>query len=191
MNKDGYDEFFVRCPSCNEQIASKSVEFRKLLEVGISVEESLNKLGVLNICSRISLMSPSYIFHNIENQMVIRGYIDVKDNNNFRNSERIYSIYSKDDKDKNLKPSKLDEDIINNLVLSEPKRIKKINLNFRNNIEYIEKNDDFINTDDEDIILPTVVNKPTFNPGRYGRTFINIGNNKMNEVLTGRTYLAR
>jgi DNA-directed RNA polymerase subunit N (RpoN/RPB10) len=70
---DYYKEYPVRCKTCNEQIACFSEEYELYLEQGLSEESALNKLGLMNPCSRIAMLQPVIVFHNMENRDIIEG----------------------------------------------------------------------------------------------------------------------
>lgn len=74
-----YDEYPIRCETCNEQIACHVEAFEVLLQAGYTKEDALNELGITAWCSRIAMTHPTTVFYNMEDRQVIEGLIDVKD----------------------------------------------------------------------------------------------------------------
>lgn len=73
-----YKEYPIRCKTCNEEIACFAPEYEALISTGISAEDALNQLNIRNFCSRIAMMSPTIIFHVLQNDEVVNGDIDVR-----------------------------------------------------------------------------------------------------------------
>ena len=73
MSIASYKEYFIRCPSCNEQIACFSGDYLTLLDGGSSIEDALNSLGIMNPCSRIAMMNPVTVFFHVDEREVIDG----------------------------------------------------------------------------------------------------------------------
>ncbi len=74
---DSYKEYPIRCKTCNEQIACFAEDYLNYLATGLSVEEALNALDIMNPCSRIAMMNPTTVPFNMENRLVIEGFSDV------------------------------------------------------------------------------------------------------------------
>lgn len=72
-----YEEYPVRCKTCNEQIACFSEDYKALIEAGSTIEEALNELGIMVECSRAALMNPTFVSFNMENREVIEGFKSV------------------------------------------------------------------------------------------------------------------
>ena len=70
---DYYLQYPIRCKTCNEQIACFSAEHLDNLAQQLSVEESLNSLGLDNFCCRISMMNPITVTFDMENRPAIEG----------------------------------------------------------------------------------------------------------------------
>ena len=70
---DHYPEYNIRCMTCGANIASKSYEFKTLLNQGDSVENALNQMNIMRYCCRKSFMSPTIVFMNMENRPLIEG----------------------------------------------------------------------------------------------------------------------
>lgn len=68
-----YSEYPIRCQSCFEQIACYAEEYQQLLRSGLTTEEALNTMGIINICSRIAMMNPVTVPYNMENRTAIEG----------------------------------------------------------------------------------------------------------------------
>ena len=74
---DTYREYVVRCKTCNEPIACHAHDYEELLNAGVTVEDALNELGIMDYCSRIAMMNPSVVAFNMENRAVIEGFKSV------------------------------------------------------------------------------------------------------------------
>lgn len=72
-----YEEYPVRCKTCNEQLACFSSDYNALLQAGLTQEEALNQLNIMNYCSRIAMMNPTIVAFNMENREVIEGFKNV------------------------------------------------------------------------------------------------------------------
>ena len=70
---ESYKEYPVRCKSCGEQIAAFADDFEQLLATGSTIEEALNMLGIMALCSRRAMMNPTTITYNMENRQAIEG----------------------------------------------------------------------------------------------------------------------
>ena len=68
-----YNEYPIRCKTCNEQIAARSYEFVELLNSGYSIENALNLMEIFNYCSRIALITPTIVAFNMEQRDLIEG----------------------------------------------------------------------------------------------------------------------
>lgn len=73
-----YDEYFIRCMTCGEQIACKAALYNELRASGSSPEEALNFLGITEECSRSAMLNPPKAFFNMENREVIEGFRSVE-----------------------------------------------------------------------------------------------------------------
>ncbi len=76
--KEYYVEYPIRCKSCNENIACRVEEYQQLIDVGYSIEDSLNEMGVMNTCSRNSFQNPTYVFFDMEYRPLIEGRMGVE-----------------------------------------------------------------------------------------------------------------
>lgn len=72
-----YEEYPIRCKTCNEQIACFAPDFKALLEAGFSAEDALNDLGIMMPCSRTAMIEPTFVAFNMENREVIEGFKSV------------------------------------------------------------------------------------------------------------------
>jgi DNA-directed RNA polymerase subunit N (RpoN/RPB10) len=73
-----YKEYVIRCKTCNEEIACFAPHHEENLATGMSAQSSLDSLNIRNYCSRIAMMSPTTIFHNMQNDAVVNGEISVE-----------------------------------------------------------------------------------------------------------------
>ena len=73
-----YEEYPIRCKTCNEQIACFAADYEVLLEAGSSPEEALNQLGITDYCSRMAFLAPTFVAFNMENREVIEGFKSVE-----------------------------------------------------------------------------------------------------------------
>lgn len=69
-----YKEYPIRCKTCNEQISCFSSDYESLLNSGLTIEEALNQLGIMDECSRIAMMNPTIVLFDMENREVIEGF---------------------------------------------------------------------------------------------------------------------
>lgn len=69
-----YEEYSVRCKTCNEPIAHLAPLYKTLLADGMTIEEALNELDIMNYCSRESMMNPTKVPFNMENRAVVEGF---------------------------------------------------------------------------------------------------------------------
>ena len=74
---DSYREYLIRCKTCNSQIACFSAQYEQYLSTGLSIEESLNGMGIKNYCCRIAFMNPTIITFDMENRSLIEGLITI------------------------------------------------------------------------------------------------------------------
>lgn len=72
-----YEEYPIRCKTCNEQLSCYAPTYKELLNSGLSIEEALNQLGITDACSRIAMMNPTIVAFNMENREVIEGFKSV------------------------------------------------------------------------------------------------------------------
>lgn len=70
---DAYREYPIRCRTCNEQIAAYADTYEGLLSAGLTIEDALNELGIMDYCSRNAFMNPTIVKFNMENREVIEG----------------------------------------------------------------------------------------------------------------------
>ena len=68
-----YREYFIRCKTCNEQIACHASVYEDLLGNGLTIEEALNTMDIMLPCSRAAFMNPTYVTYNMENRDVVEG----------------------------------------------------------------------------------------------------------------------
>lgn len=97
MKMATYDEYPIRCKTCNEQIACHADAYLGLLQSNLSKEEALNQLGIMAPCSRIAMTHPTTVFFDMENRQVIEGFIDVVDakEETAKNESHINPVFSK------------------------------------------------------------------------------------------------
>lgn len=181
---DSYDEYPIRCKTCNEQLACHAETFLGLIATGMSKEEALNNLNIINWCSRISMLSPTKVMFDMENRSVIDGTVSV-DQANFPDTKRglvgtldYVPCYS------NKKTvSKLLEKVKPNdeLVIAHPRAMPAMGQGI--SIEQDIK---------RDFVEPTVPGVPVNNSvNNITPVYINVGAGKSTKVLNGRTYLAQ
>lgn len=72
-----YQEYPIRCKTCNEQIACFASQYLGLLAAGLSIEAALDELGITDYCSRNAMMNPTFVPFNMENREVIEGFKSV------------------------------------------------------------------------------------------------------------------
>lgn len=77
IKMESYEEFSIRCKTCNNQLACMSYAYKSYLEAQSSVEEALNALGIYNPCCRIAMANPTIVTFNMENREVIEGFKSV------------------------------------------------------------------------------------------------------------------
>jgi len=87
-----YIYYPIKCETCNEKIATHAKEYNELKLQNLSNEEALNKIGLINPCSRIAMENPIVTYYNIQNNELVKGIKDLDD---------IYSptIYENNNKD--------------------------------------------------------------------------------------------
>ena len=73
-----YREYVIRCKTCNEQLACFSQTYEDLIANGLTIEETLNNLGIMLPCSRAAMMNPTYVNFNMENRDVVEGLRSVE-----------------------------------------------------------------------------------------------------------------
>lgn len=78
MSATYYKEHPIRCKTCFEPIASRTFEFELLLNNGMTVEEALNAMDIMEPCSRIAMMNPTFVFYNLEHRGVVEGTTSVE-----------------------------------------------------------------------------------------------------------------
>lgn len=74
---ESYKEYPIRCKTCNEQLSCYSSTYEDLLSSGLTIEEALNELGIINWCSRSAMFNPTIVAFNMENREIIEGFKDV------------------------------------------------------------------------------------------------------------------
>lgn len=72
-----YKEYPIRCKTCNEQLSCFAADYESFLEGGLSEEDALNAVGIVNPCSRIAMTNPTIVTFNMENREVIEGFKSV------------------------------------------------------------------------------------------------------------------
>lgn len=189
-----YKEYPIRCPTCNEPLAHKSIEYENLINNGIDIEDALNSLDIMNICSRGFMLTPTIRFSEFENRQEIEKTAIVKPNdsidfiacskntlvNTDKNIDGISTIVNK------IKPALLKETKLYDIKGDRDKT----------EIDFTEERY-ILNTrvDEEEeggFAIPTVVGIPTINHDptiEEENKFV--GSGYYVKVLNGRTYLAR
>ena len=91
-----YNEYPIRCKSCNEQLSCYSTDFEAYLDAGNSIEEALNYLNIMNPCSRIAMANPTIVSFNMENREVIEGFksVDAADESEAHNESTSQPVFS-------------------------------------------------------------------------------------------------
>jgi DNA-directed RNA polymerase subunit N (RpoN/RPB10) len=74
---DSYREYLIRCKTCNSQIACFATQYEDLLSTKLSIEDSLNQMGIRNYCCRIAFMNPTIVTFDMENRALIEGLITI------------------------------------------------------------------------------------------------------------------
>lgn len=75
---ESYNEYPIRCKTCNTQIACHSDTYISLLAHGYSREQAANELRLFNWCCRSSMLTPTVVFFNMENRAAIEGLVSVE-----------------------------------------------------------------------------------------------------------------
>lgn len=197
---DLYTEYPIRCKSCGEQIACFVKEYEQLKSTGLTTEEALNSLGIINWCSRVAFMNPTYVTFNMENRDAIDGIVPVsevefadtnKPTKNMFFSSCLEKSYTGFQTTTLPQPTKVGGSSlarktgIAGSVKSSQSIVAPLATEFGGGVELdIKETDDF--KEPEMTGVPTINSDPTF-----PEQLINVGADKQTVVLNGRTYLAR
>jgi DNA-directed RNA polymerase subunit N (RpoN/RPB10) len=161
--KYSYLEWPVRCFGCFEPIASRVEEYSLLVKSGYTKEEAMNRMNIMEPCSRAAFMAPSTVYLNVEDPDVVAGKSYLP---------KTYVLEKK----------------VVHPIINRPSNIRPSRSELAEAPEVLENR--VLNNDD--LIYPTKVGEPTFNPDPYLPKFqIDVGGDYMIDVLGGRTYLAR
>ena len=176
-----YDQYNIRCKTCNEPIAQLANTFLSYVDSGMTQEDALNEMRITEPCSRSEFQCPTKIYFNMENRDVIEGMLKVEVVSPFDISTVSRSQYSfascMPTTDKGIAlvaPSidqqgfrESDKDLLGGgIPLDIPQQTK--------------------------FIYPTVPGTPTINESDFGvRSKVYVGANRSIQVLNGRTYIAR
>jgi DNA-directed RNA polymerase subunit N (RpoN/RPB10) len=74
-----YDEYPILCYSCFDPIACRAAAYNERVHGGLTQEEALNSMGLMDPCCRIMMMNPSPVPFNMENRAAIEGLIPVEE----------------------------------------------------------------------------------------------------------------
>ena len=72
-----YKVYPIRCNTCGRLIDCYAGQYEALLEQGYTIEEALDQLGYKEPMCRIPFMTPTIVKHNLQNQNVVDGTLDV------------------------------------------------------------------------------------------------------------------
>lgn len=117
-----YTEYPIRCKTSNDNIACRVEQYMQLLNGGLTIEQSLNEMGVMNPCCRNAFMNPTYVFFDMENRKLIEGDI-TKDSLDIYTQE--YGVNRGEDK--GVSRSNLFINDINTLEIPETVGLSRIN----------------------------------------------------------------
>ena len=215
MKMATYDEYPIRCKTCNEQIACHANAYLDLLRSDLSKEEALNQLGIMAPCSRIAMTHPTTVFFDMENRQVVEGFIDVVEarEETAKNESHANPIFSKCIGAGNLAP-------VTGLQVGQPKIIgmapavpvaipvvKPTTLQIvpptKTNVlalKPVQPTAEQVGIPIKEAPLgvqmpfvePSQVSFPTINPDpSIKKQMVYVGANKYTEVLDGRTFLCR
>lgn len=212
-----YKWYPTLCRTCGEPLSCYAQEYENLiLNVGMSIEEALNTLQLMNPCTRSEMMNPTTKFFNIQNTEVVEGK-KLPSEVNLVKPQGVNTIkplfpscvsLTKNDivetMDRNLElfdssEESDDEDIPNRIpqktiILPKSKKEK--------DSKDVELEDLYENLDEGGLIIEAGVGEFMKYPNQVGVPVINespfvqeetsyVGSGKFLPILSGRTYLAR
>lgn len=130
---DTYNEYPIKCKTCNELLAAFSDDYENYINNGISIEEALNMLGIMNSCSRIAMMNPTIVAFNMENREVIEGFksVSAASEADLRTDNISRPIFSNCLTTNNIQPNKiniLSNTGIQNILARPNQNNKSVNL---------------------------------------------------------------
>jgi DNA-directed RNA polymerase subunit N (RpoN/RPB10) len=180
---DYYLHYPIRCKTCNEQIACFAPQYLENIEQGgMTPQESLDALGIMNYCSRISMIAPSRVTFNMENRAAIEGFrrvetVDVADSRTGRiTTYNFANCFTRE-----VAPT---GDAV--IVVPTPD-LAPVDAG-----EGVDLPTDQTNA--REVLVPTVVGIPVINPNPTypdKNLSVGMGISCSVKVLSGRTYLAR
>jgi DNA-directed RNA polymerase subunit N (RpoN/RPB10) len=72
--KIGFEIRPIRCLNCNKPIENLAPKYEKLLEMnGGNIKQALDDLNLMRQCCRISMMNPTFIFHDLNDRSLIES----------------------------------------------------------------------------------------------------------------------
>jgi DNA-directed RNA polymerase subunit N (RpoN/RPB10) len=72
--KIGFEIRPIRCLNCNKPIENLAPKYEKLLEInGGNIKQALDDLNLMRQCCRISMMNPTFIFHDLNDRSLIES----------------------------------------------------------------------------------------------------------------------
>ncbi len=66
----------IRCGDCGELVDCYVEEYLYLISKGFSPEKALDEMGIFRICTRNKFFNPSNSYLEVENKLLVDGYID-------------------------------------------------------------------------------------------------------------------
>jgi DNA-directed RNA polymerase subunit N (RpoN/RPB10) len=85
-----YRNYPIKCKTCGEPIAALAQQYESMVTQGLSIEEALNTLGIMNPCTRINMMDSPTLQFDLQDNQVVEGLKDVQ-------SKEVYN-YDRDAK---------------------------------------------------------------------------------------------
>lgn len=72
--KIGFEIRPIRCLNCNKPIENLTPKYEKLLELnGGNIKQALDDLNLMRQCCRISMMNPTFVFHDLNDRSLIES----------------------------------------------------------------------------------------------------------------------
>lgn len=215
---NSYRAYPIRCKTCNNQIACYAMDYENLIRNVFAkdsdinkthaIEKSLNQLGLMSSCCRISMMNPTIETFNMENRELIEGirHVDTIGSNKIVPRIPITPVLATSE----AKSSSINTSRILSSGMSISRKGRQIGGMVKPTSTIVVKSASPI-TKVEDLVLdsstpenlidlstpknfeyPTQVGIPCINdtPEIYEPS-VNAGNNYKVSILNGRTYLCR
>lgn len=183
-----YEEYPIRCKTCNGQIACYSYEYREYLNSGSTIQQALDSLGLTNYCCRIAMKDPVVVTFDMENRKVIEGSkkIDAADDFGVSSVETPNTAFE----------ACLSTDAVKEQPKPRRPVVKGIQPLAALDLSNATAVGDGIEIDpalfSAEFTVPTAVGISTINRTGLGKPEVRqVGSGKEIKVLSGRTYLAR